>query len=172
MRVARLERISDLNPPLGYPGGVCHTKRRIEDNIRNPKLKRQLVRIVQEGQAIPDSYTHNIYDLEFERVGDKTFKRMKITTHAQFRMDQRGVTIGDLKTYFNLFGRYLRQNYNKRSRVIEQIKERIFMGQRLKWRAEALGDLIVVFEVEGSMVNVVTVYYAGEKDPSHEACPL
>ena len=87
-------------PPLGYPGGPCHVIHRIEDEIKNPKLKDDLIDDVEENRDLSNPEAAKIYDLELEKGPQRApenFKRMSIGPHTQYRMDLRGVTVSEVR---------------------------------------------------------------------------
>ena len=92
-------RQADLNPPLGYPGGSCHLQDRIRQEIRNPSLEHDLIENHLSGKdKKPQTQAeHAIYDeLPEGPVRGTSFRKVVFDEHAQYRMDQRGVTIPEV----------------------------------------------------------------------------
>ena len=91
-----LPRQSDLHPPLGNPGGPCQVIERIERNIRSPRLKDDLVEDVNTGEDLSNQDTSKVYPILHEH-GVGSIKQVEITSHGQYRMDLRGITVEDVR---------------------------------------------------------------------------
>jgi len=88
---------ADLQPPLGYPGGSCHLMRRIRDTVRNPSLQQKLIQQAESGEKATPSDEDEIYDaIVLQPVPKTSISRLIIQPHAQYRMDQRGITVNDV----------------------------------------------------------------------------
>ena len=90
-----LSRYADLNPPLGYPGGSCHLQERIRESpARNTDA---LIERHQSGRdSKPDFRAESaIYPrmLDEGPVRGTSFGKVLISEHAQYRMDQKGITV-------------------------------------------------------------------------------
>ena len=91
-------RQADLNPPLGYPGGPCQVIERINEEVRGQKDRERLIQLVEDGEKLSNKDTSLIYDRDSEgRAKGSPFKQVLLTSHAQYRMDLRGVTVQEVK---------------------------------------------------------------------------
>jgi hypothetical protein len=93
-----VRRQADLSPPLGFPGGPCHTIERIQDEVRNPVLREELIDELERGRDLSNADATKIWQpLKESLKPNKIWDSLVITAHAQYRMDLRGVTVGDVK---------------------------------------------------------------------------
>ena len=176
-RVARRytqQRRADLNPPLGVPGGPCHVMRRIEDRVRNPKLREELIEDVEQGEDLDNQEASKVYTLEGEKGVEGTpFKSLVLTAHVQFRMDQRAISVSDVKAallrFHEAYGKEKSTNSPK-WRAWEQDLDR---GQPVRWDSPT--GLTVVFTARAVGVDpkgrklrqatLVTTYWTGKPNP-------
>jgi hypothetical protein len=181
-----LERMADLTPPLGYPGGLCQITSRIYEEIRNPKLLAELVEDVERGFKLDNSEAAKIYNVESER-GAGIFTKMAITSHAQYRMDQRGVTVTELRMALQSWSdAYLRGkqfiNQPVKKQKLVQLKldatvwqREIARGGKILWTDPRV-DLSVVFSPRKQTAGIITCYWNGQSDPkpvgTGDTCPV
>ena len=182
---AYLQRQADLSPPLGFPGGLCHVTSRIYEEVNNPKLQAELVEDVERGMKLDNADASKIYDLEAER-GAGVFGKMLITAHAQYRMDQRGVTVPELRMALGSWSeawvegkQFIGQPVKKQKLV--QLQSQAQVWQRDMARREPLmwtdprHKLTVVFIADGPTARVITCYWQGQSDPkpvgTGDTCP-
>lgn len=95
-----LSRYADLNPPLGYPGGSCHLQDRIRQEVRSERNQGILLDHHLSGADTRpnDRYERAIYDAFDEGgVPGTSFGEVRLSEHAQYRMDQKGITVADLR---------------------------------------------------------------------------
>jgi len=99
--VARYLKQADLNPALGHPGGSCYLQRRVRETVRNQKVQDYLVRQYQNGQKWKRNEEEAVYkdDYSIGKAG-ASFPDILLRSHAQHRMDLRGVTVKDIKKAF------------------------------------------------------------------------
>lgn len=168
-------RQADLSPPLGWPGGRCHVVQRIEENVRNPRLREQLISEVEMGLTIDNREANVIYDLEADR-GAGVFNKLIMTPHAQYRMDQRNITVSDVRAALMQWskrwnrGKQLLHNQNVKKRKLVEILNDALLWDRLMKRREPLEflsdfGLFIVFVHEGKTARLVTAYWKGLSDP-------
>lgn len=178
------EKTGDLNPQLGWPGGPCHVMDRIWTEVKNPRLRDELVEDVEMGLKLDNSQANKIYDLETER-GAGMFKKMLITPHAQYRMDQRNVTVHDLRFGLKQFSekylegkQFLKQQVKKQKLVELQNFARgvqMEMARREPIRFVDDHKLTIVFIADRDVARIVTTYWQGMSDPKPkqvETCPF
>lgn len=96
--VLRYLKRADLTPSLGHPGGSCQLQERIRDEVRNKKVQDYLIQKHQDDKAFTTPEEQAVYDDDYSigKVGS-TFFEVLLRSHAQARMDTRGVTIKDIK---------------------------------------------------------------------------
>lgn len=157
-------RVSDLEPALGYPGGPCHVVQRIEQEVREPKLRNQLVQELRDGDSLTNPEAAKVYDLEQER-GAGFAKRLLIGPHAQYRMDLRGVTVPQIRAALASFTKILNDWKSRKDARFVNYTTDLSEGRPVEFTEPRMG-LTVVFAVEGQgTVKIVTVFWKGERDP-------
>lgn len=164
MRVADLE--ADLSPPLGKPGGVKHTTDRIDDALPDGPFQDELIQTVNDGKGISNQHAREIYpklDCNVALDGLKIFKGFCITSHGQFRMDQRTVPVRKLQEFFWNLEKYMERNETNR-RAFDLIRD-VENGWETKWTDDRSQGLTVVFRREGEIAKIITTYYKNKKDP-------
>lgn len=168
------ERQADLTPQLGWPGGRCHVVQRIEEGVRNPRVRDQLISEVEMGLTIDNREANVIYDLETDRGGG-IFSKLTMTPHSQYRMDQRGITVNDVRVALMqwskewLAGKPFIGQPVKKQKLVE-MKTNAELWQRLTQRHEPIEynsdiGLYIVFLNDGSEARLVTAYWPGVADP-------
>ena len=169
------DRFSDLKPQLGWPGGVCHTVQRIEDKVRSPQLREKLVDKVEDGDKLTNPEAQSVYRLEVEKgTKAKLIQTIRIVPHAQYRMDQRSITVLDLRLSL---GEFVTAFYNAKSQGDYQFKdweEALKRGEPIRWVSSAsTGRLVVVFASQGQgAVNIISTFWDGEPDPRPQDCEV
>lgn len=159
-------RYADLNPPLGYPGGPCHVMQRIRDEVRNPKLQEKLVDSVEDGDKLSNPEAAAIYDLEVDR-GAGRFKKLRITPHAQYRMDQRGIIVNELRIALKSFQKAWNDDKSRQGYRWRNWEEDMARGQPIRWEDPQI-KLAVVFTANRDVATLVTAYWEGQPDPRPE----
>jgi len=157
-RVAERYLNSDLNPPLGKPGGPCQVVRRIDTNVVNPLIKEDLIDDIEHGGPFTNADASKVYGPGIEFVGG-LFRKMQLSVHSQFRMDLRGITVAliqrsltDLSAAMIKDPHLMRSVYNS-------------AGRGYRWDDPKRGVTIVLDPQGRDTVRIVTVYYTGKNDP-------
>jgi cation transport regulator ChaC len=158
---------SDLSPPLGYPGGPCQVIQRIHSTVRNPKMRDELVDDVEGYKGLSNTDATKVYKLETEKgVKAKFLNRLRITPHAQYRMDQRGITVQDVRTGLMLFAREFYDSKSQQGHFYRSRSEELARGEKILWVAKKIGRLALVFVSAGQgAITLVTAYWDGLGDP-------
>lgn len=171
---ARFQRAleADLQPPLGNPGGPCHVVRRIDEEIRNPRLKEQLIDDVERGKSLSNPDAAKVYDLEVE-AGAGPIRKLKLTAHVQYRMDLRSVTVNDVRATLAGLGKTLMDWKARGSPGYRNMTEQIARGDKIEW-VDPRTKLKLVFAVEGDAAVLITAFWKGREDPPppRSECPL
>ena len=159
--------MADLMPPLGDPGGTCHVVRRIVDEIRDPKLERQLRTRVEEGEDLTNNEARKIYTPK-ETAGAWKYK-MNLSSHAQYRMDLRGITEPEVRK--TLDGAFREINTEK-SRGDMRRYDQLARGEKVEHYDKKTG-VFIAFALEDKAV-ILTTYEPGAPDPRARpvSCPV
>lgn len=172
-RVAR-RYLADLNPQLGWPGGPCHVVERINNEVRDPKVRDELIEDVELGDEIDNAEANIIYDMESEK-GAGMFPKLQLTPHVQYRMDQRNITVVDLRIAFTEFSALYRRGAEFFNQTVKKQKLVNLKSQALTWREQMQRRkkilfvtsfrLAIVFVVQGKTARLITAYWEGLSDP-------
>ena len=170
----RWVKLADLSPQLGWPGGTCHVVERIRDEVRNPRTREHLVEKVEDGDKLTNPEANKIYDMQSDRGSKVKFlQRMAITPHAQYRMDQRGITVNDLRMALNNFGKAFYDSKSRNGYQYKKWTEEISWGKEIRWVDEKNGDLVLVFKADGrGGVLIITAFWEGMSDPKPSTCKV
>ena len=158
---------ADLNPQLGWPGGPCHVVERVEKEVRSPRLRDQLTEKIEHGDKLTNPEANKVYDPDTERgTKAKLFQRFRILPHAQYRMDQRGVTVHDLRIFFGDFAKLFYDSKSRDGWEYRKWSEDMAYGKEIAWTNKRSGKLTVVFTADGrGNVVIITAYWEGLADP-------
>lgn len=167
------KRQADLNPPLGYPGGPCYLIQRILARKLAPKTEEELIRLVERGVDLdkPENRSHLIYDKHLERkVPGTQFEWIGLTSHAQYRMDLRGITLPDIRAALMDFQKELSKEKSRKSPWWVKVQRAMDTSEEIQWVSKRLDNLVIGFIVmterkvaPGAFVQ--TVYFQGEAKP-------
>jgi len=164
-RVEVPSKTADLMPPLGYPGGPCHVVQRIDDQVRNPRVKDNLTDQVQDGKSLSNPSAAKVYRLEKERGPGGPIKQILIGPHAQYRMDLRGVTVTEVRLALKRFTKQLNDWKSRKDFQYEHFITRFQRGESYEYTDPGL-KLTVVFAGHGrDTAKIVTTYWKGQPDP-------
>lgn len=166
---------ADKNPALGFPGGPCHVMQRIHLEVKNPKLREELIEDIERGLKMENRDAAQVYDLEVERGPNKRFSKMMILPHAQYRMDQRGVTVPEIRLFFANFTKAWGDAKSRQDFMWKKWEEDMARGEPIRW-TDPKTKLTVVWVKQGQdAVRVVTTYWEGQPDPKpkpEESCQV
>ena len=161
---ARYRKQADLRPPLGDPGGPCQVMQRVDERIRNPRLKEDLLEDLQHGQSLSNADAAKVYPLDRES-GAGFAQSLLIPAHAQYRMDLRGIQVEDVQHTLIGFAGKLNTWKERGHPYYDSFAAILARGQRVEWVDPRTG-LKVVFVLEGGdTVSLVTAFWKGEPDP-------
>jgi len=164
-----LYKHADLAPPLGYPGGVCHTVQRIEQEVPNERLQDKLQDKIEDGRELSNAEAHVVYPVEMER-GPWKFKKLEILSHAQYRMDLRSITVPEVRTALDSYFREWNNAKSRQDPWATSQAELLARGQPVEW-TDPRTNVKVVFTTRGQgSLRVITVWRPGERDPTGHAC--
>ena len=179
-----MQREADLNPPLGVPGGPCQVMKRIEDRVRNPKVRDELIEDVEQGDDLDNQEAAKVYSIEGERGVEGTpFKSIVLTAHVQFRMDLRAVTVADVQAALLKFHDAYGKEKSRNSYLYQGWEKDLDRGEAVRWDSPT--GLTVVFTTRNVGVDakgrkqrqatLMTTYWTGKPNPprptSIDSCP-
>jgi hypothetical protein len=158
--------------PIGLPGGPCHILRNIEETPGlNPRLKAELIEDVEKGRDLDNNEANALYETQIIPLpGIESFKEVKLTAHALYRMDLRGVTISELKMAFEevdkWFNRLRKIEPSKMKPLDREALLGLGKGEPLKFETKKIG-LTVVFalDMRNRVVNLVSTWWTGIPNP-------
>lgn len=186
-RVARryaAQRTADLNLPLGVPGGPCQVMQRIEQNKRiDTRTKNELIQKVEQGDDLGNAEASEIYAVgRTDGVEGTPFKEIILTAHVKFRMDQRAVSVSDLKAALLKFHEAYGKEKSRNSHIYMGWEKDLDRGEPIRWDSPT--GLTVVFSTRNVGVDakgrkqrqatLVTTYWTGKPNPRPtpvESCP-
>lgn len=152
-------KTSDLTPPLGYPGGPCHLEQRVELNVRNPRVKEQILDTIEYQGHLDKNQERIVYDQHVEQ--DKR-GRIILPPHVQHRMDQRGITVNEVKFAIKEF-------------IISNnpARDQLSRGERVEFKSKKMFNLTLILVQKGRDIMVISAYWKGVPDPGPpgNTCP-
>lgn len=155
-------RRSDLSPPLGKPGGPCQVVRRIERQVKNPALKQNLIDEVNHGEDLTNAEAAKVYPIEVE-PGVGPARQLRITSHAQYRLDLRGISVGDVRGSLEGFFAQLETWRKLGSPAYATMRSRLDSGEPVEWVSRT--RLKVIFRYEAGICTLISAYWRGVSDP-------
>jgi len=145
-------RRADLYPPLGVKGGPCKVVDRILSNVRNVRDQESLIRDVVNNRDLTNAQAAIIYPKPNRERGAYPFTPLHITSHAQYRMDLRGITVPDVQKTVERF-RDVAQEAKATGNT--RVMDRFRSDPRFD---DSKGHRSVVLAPAEGHLNVVTVY--------------
>ena len=154
---------ADLNPPLGMPSeaGPCLVVDRIEKEVRNPQLRNQLVEDLQLGDFGSRGEVA-VYDPHQEKGPGKT--TLLLVEHVQRRMDERGITVPELRVCLQNFLNDFYVEKSRKSPSSATLEEKFARGEKITWRDKRLG-IEIVFRFNRAQFVLITAYRYDESTP-------
>jgi len=161
-------RRADLSPPLGVGGGPCKVVDRIRQKVRNVRDQEALIRLVEDNKDLTNPQVALIYPSLPER-GPAPFTKLELRSHAQYRMDLRGITVPDVQNSMTTFRNQLQQVRERLDKVRGQVsalspKDRKFLDDvqnnpKFDWEDDkAHRTLVLGPEPRAGRVDVITAW--------------
>ncbi len=168
----KMKRVSDLEPMLGYPGGICKVVERVDDKFEEGYIEQSIIDKVENAEDLDNLEASVVYPRIVEKPleHNKIISEIELSSHAQYRMDLRGVTTGDIRVAFKNF---VKQFYNEKSQnssVYLQWEYLIGRGAELEYTDRKLGNLYLRFSIKKGRAILITTYFEGEKNPRPKTC--
>lgn len=165
-------------PCVLYSGGRQKESRKgdpceIIDNIEEARLpdmiKEDLKREIWEGDDLENDEASMIYSDRWVSIRGRLFSDILLNSHAQYRMDQRGIEERDVKEAVRDFREWFRdKKQNPRSlghqgrRKLEKLKT----GETARYESETgLTIIISLHHGDPGKIRLVTVFWTGVPDP-------
>jgi hypothetical protein len=167
-----MKRVSDLDPMLGYPGGICKVVKRVDDKLNEGYIEDILIDKVENAEDLDNLEASVVYPRIVEKPleHNKLISEIELSSHAQYRMDLRGVTTGDIRIALRNF---VKQYYNEKSQNSAQYltwESAIRIGADINFIDRKLGNLFLAFKVKKGKAIIVTTYFDGEQNPRPKTC--
>jgi len=169
-----MRKRSDLDPALGYPGGPCQVVQRIEQEVRDPKLRDQLVTEMESGDSLSNPEAAKVYDTEQER-GAGFAQKLLFGPHSQYRMDLRGITVPQVRAALVSFTKLLNDWKSRRDPRYVRYTTDLAQGVEVNFTEPRMGLTIVFVAVGMGTVKLITTYWKGvhdERMPSRGCDPM
>jgi len=141
---------ADLQPPLGVNGGPCKVVERICQQVENSSTRQKLIDMVEHNIDLTNAQSAIIYDSEKER-GTHPFDPFMLSSHAQYRMDLRGIPVPQVKDDIRKFRQWFYDPRNRKE--LEQIN-----SMPAKRKEFWVGDHAIVVGLNDDPVGVVSAY--------------
>ena len=165
-----MSKQADLTPPLGVGGGTCKVVQRIEDKVRTPSLREDLAEKVEHGEKLTNPEAAYIYDLGLPERGGGLFTNIRISAHAQYRMDQREITVADLRKFFANLSKKINDWKSQRAPEFARLSKAVQQGGQFEWTDKQTKNLKVAFKFSGQTVDIITTFWEGKPDPKPGTC--
>lgn len=139
---------------------------RIEDTVRDPKVRAEMVHEVEQGESLDLVESRKVYP--FTRERGSFFRSFSMVPHAAYRMDWRGITVKDVIGALDSFAAAMKALKAKNQRQYEDT----LMQDKIEW-VDPKTRLQIVFGVdrEGS-ASIISAYWKGKPDPEPTVCDL
>lgn len=168
-KVAKRYLRADLTPALGYEDNVLTT--RIRQEVKNPKTQADLLTKVQMGRDLDQGDERVLYRKPHNEKGpNDTVKSIVISTHAQYRMDLRGIVVPELRLTLRHFISQMKIWENKKDPRFLEFAQELKAGRKVRWEDGDLANsggspLFTVFKnVRPGVLEIVTAYWRGDND--------
>ena len=166
---------ADLMPPLGYPGGPCHTMERVHEEVKNPKLRDKLVDKLEEGKSLSNSEAHKIYKSPPGRSWNsvQTAERHCYILPCSVPHGPEGMTTSEIRLALKQFVKAFYDEKSQKSADFMGWSTAMAYGEPIRWVAKVPKGLTVIFQVKSGKAHIITVYWENDQDPrprSEESC--
>jgi hypothetical protein len=145
---------------------------RVTEKVRNPGRREDMIQDIESGEEFTPAEAALLFPPREEPgVRGTKFKGIYLTTHAQYRMDLRGIALHDVERALFDFHQTWSREKSKNSFIYQEMQSDLEWGRKVKWQ-DRLG-LTVVFQPSskqrGFVVSVITAYWTGDPTPRPQA---
>lgn len=159
-RVAARYLRSDLSPPLGVGGGPCKVIERIYDTALAPKVRDRLTDKVLDGLPLDNHEARAVYPLSHEH--GSAFREFTLSSHVQYRLDLRSITVGDVRTALDSMAAQLKGW----AAAGDPRYEQVLALPKIQWEDPRTRLEVVVTLGTNGQLTLVTAYWRGSRDPA------
>jgi hypothetical protein len=147
-----LQVVKEARTPyaLGLPGGPCHIIRDIEAEKLPERVKQELIEDIEKGKDLSNSAADLIYPPQRFNAKADLFSKVLLTSHAQYRMNLRGITLPEIQDVFVEFDKWYKARAKKpKSLTGEQRKlmTDLAYGEAARFEGSRSG-ITIVFAVD------------------------
>lgn len=135
---------------LGLPGGPCHIIRDVESEDLPDSVKQDLIEDIEKGKDLSNAEADLLYPPQRIKADAKLFNSIKLTAHAQYRMNLRGVTLQEVQGVFLEFDKWYRarlKNPDKMTREQKKLMVDLGYGEAARFSGARSG-ITIVFSVD------------------------
>lgn len=162
-----INRKADLNPPLGHD--PCDIITRAENQLREP-LKSRVIDGLEDGRELTRDENSALYKTFIEQGPGGPITKMRLSPHAQYRMDLRGISVKEIQTILNKWIKSVEKMKASQSRAYAELMQSFQATGKIQHK-DPQSNILVVFAPSGNgTADIITVMVKGEKDP-HLQCP-
>ena len=167
-----MKRVSDLDPMLGYPGGICKVVKRVDDKLNEGYIEDSIIDKVENAKDLDNLEASVVYPRIVEKPleHNKLISEIELSSHAQYRMDLRGVTTGDIRIALKSFVRQYYSGKSQNTPEYIQWEYSIRTGKDINFIDRKLGNLFLAFVVKKGRAIIMTTYFDGEQNPRPQSC--
>jgi hypothetical protein len=118
-------------------------------------LKQDLIEEAEQGIDMSITDASRVYPLDVE-TGVGFSKSLLLTSHMQYRMDLRGITVDDIKNTLRSLTLYVKNN--------PKLKGVLLRGDKIRYE-DPRTKLVLVVILEQDMLRLITTFWKGKPDP-------
>lgn len=169
--------LEDLNPQLGFPGGPCQVIQRIERSPNPASFRQSAVDDVEVGADLSNAAASKVYKpLEELLPPGFPYKSFQLSAHAQYRMDQRGIAVPQMRAALVAFIKHFLVLKSKKHPTYERWIQQEVTRETIVWTDPKLGlTLVLAPTLLTKSLMVVTTYWQDaqeESPPGDGGCAL
>lgn len=161
--------VNARSTPLGLPGGPCHIIRKVEESNLTDRVKEELIIDIQKGKDLSNDDEKLLYQSKVIPSRLALFKHLRLTSHVQFRMDQRGITVPEVESALAEFTKwytYRVENKDKMSPQDKRLIQEISQGDSVRFDASKAGITIVfVVDARRKKARLVSTWWTNQPNP-------
>lgn len=157
-----LSRRADLSPPLGH--NPCDIITRAERQLRDP-LKSRVINELEDGRELSKQDNSALYKTFIEQGPGGPITKMRLSPHAQYRMDLRGIDVEELRDVLNRWVKSVEKMKASQSRQYMEIMQNFEATGRITHQ-DPRTNIKIVFTPSGNgTADIITVMVKGKEDP-------
>lgn len=155
---------------LGVPGGPCHIIRDLQESDLAPEIKEELIREVEQGSKLDNDDANLLYPQRTIRAEAELFKTIWLSSHAQYRMNLRGITVNEIQNCFDEFNRWY--NARIRNKSQDEIKTRhkrmmedLAKGDTTLFSTRSGVTIVFAIDPRREQVRLVSCWWTSDPNP-------